>query len=133
MGLDYSYTQPSDSEDLFGNNDDYDYSETEDLIRRRLYYTCANVDDGECHVWKWWDEAVMEEMRARDRHVLQLAEKVENLTLLSDYETEQKLRSIEKIVGAIVKEKSDHKYGFECFVIGMVLVVVVLAMVVMFV
>ncbi|KAG2306478.1 hypothetical protein Bca52824_026226 [Brassica carinata] len=34
MGLDYSYTQPSESEDLFGNNNDNDYSETEDLIRR---------------------------------------------------------------------------------------------------
>ncbi|KAF3596868.1 hypothetical protein DY000_02026784 [Brassica cretica] len=30
----YSYTQPSDDEDLFGNNDDSDYSETDDLIRR---------------------------------------------------------------------------------------------------
>ncbi|KAG2254087.1 hypothetical protein Bca52824_084223 [Brassica carinata] len=28
------YTQPSDDEDLFGNNDDSDYSETDDLIRR---------------------------------------------------------------------------------------------------
>lgn len=33
MGV-YSYSQPSQSEDLFGNNDDSDYSETEDLIRR---------------------------------------------------------------------------------------------------
>uniref|UniRef100_A0A0D3ECC3 GRF-type domain-containing protein n=1 Tax=Brassica oleracea var. oleracea TaxID=109376 RepID=A0A0D3ECC3_BRAOL len=39
----------------------------------RRYYTCGNVDDGECHIWKWWDEAVMEEMRARDTHTLQLA------------------------------------------------------------
>ena len=30
----YSYTQPSDDEDLFGNNDDSDYSEMDDLIRR---------------------------------------------------------------------------------------------------
>ncbi|XP_048633066.1 uncharacterized protein LOC106444781 [Brassica napus] len=32
----------------------------------RRYYTCEHMDDGECHVWKWWDVAVMEEMRARD-------------------------------------------------------------------
>nr|VDD49273.1 unnamed protein product [Brassica oleracea] len=32
----------------------------------RRYYTCENVDDRECHVWKWWDVAVMEEMRAMD-------------------------------------------------------------------
>uniref|UniRef100_A0A0D3BHD3 GRF-type domain-containing protein n=1 Tax=Brassica oleracea var. oleracea TaxID=109376 RepID=A0A0D3BHD3_BRAOL len=41
----------------------------------RRYYTCAKKDDGECHVYKWWDEALMEEMRARDIHVLQLGEK----------------------------------------------------------
>lgn len=34
MGYNYSYTQPSESEELFGNGDDSDYSETEDLIRR---------------------------------------------------------------------------------------------------
>uniref|UniRef100_A0A0D3DKS2 GRF-type domain-containing protein n=1 Tax=Brassica oleracea var. oleracea TaxID=109376 RepID=A0A0D3DKS2_BRAOL len=54
----------------------------------RRYYTCANVDDGECHVWKWWDDAVMEEMRARDTHILQLAEKVDYLTLFSDNDTD---------------------------------------------
>ncbi|KAG2328140.1 hypothetical protein Bca52824_010868 [Brassica carinata] len=30
----YSYSQPSQESSLFGNNDDSDYSETEDLIRR---------------------------------------------------------------------------------------------------
>jgi len=30
----YSYSQPSEDEPLFGNNDDSGYSETEDLIRR---------------------------------------------------------------------------------------------------
>ncbi|KAF3602449.1 hypothetical protein F2Q69_00034220 [Brassica cretica] len=28
----------------------------------RRYYTYEHVDDGECHVWKWWDVAVMEEI-----------------------------------------------------------------------
>ncbi|KAF2576444.1 hypothetical protein F2Q70_00005418 [Brassica cretica] len=120
MGHDYSYSQPSESEEFGGDTVDSGYSETEDLIRRdqaelsynhgepvqyppqpevefgfpqtcycggqphlatsytrtdpgRRYYMCGNVDDGECHVWKWWDEAVMEEMRARDTHTLQLA------------------------------------------------------------
>ena len=58
----------------------------------RRYSTCENVDDGECHVWKWWDVAVMEEMRARDRHVFVLDEKVETLSLFRDDETEQKLK-----------------------------------------
>ncbi|KAG2315865.1 hypothetical protein Bca52824_018987 [Brassica carinata] len=30
----YTYSQPSQSEDMFGNNSDSEYSETEDLIRR---------------------------------------------------------------------------------------------------
>ncbi|KAJ4867704.1 Uncharacterized protein Rs2_50751 [Raphanus sativus] len=76
----------------------------------RRYYTCDNVNDGDCHVHKWWDEAVMEEMRARDTHTLQLAEKVDYLTFLNDYdpllnqfkesqnETEQKLVRVEKLV-----------------------------------
>ncbi|CAN7075473.1 unnamed protein product, partial [Brassica oleracea var. botrytis] len=34
MGLDYSYTQPSDSEEYGGNTADSGYIETEDLIRQ---------------------------------------------------------------------------------------------------
>ncbi|KAF3576281.1 hypothetical protein DY000_02028647 [Brassica cretica] len=175
MGHDYSYSQPSESEDYGGNSVDSGYSETEDLIRRdqaeisynararvqyppqpevefgfpqtcycgaqpllatsnsrndpwRRYYTCAHVDDGECHVWKWWDVAVMEEMRARDRHVLQLAENVDSLTLLTDYETEQKMVRLEKIV----REKSRFSNGFEYFVGVMVIVLVSIGVVLMF-
>ncbi|CAF2073972.1 unnamed protein product [Brassica napus] len=52
----------------------------------RRYYTCDYVNDGDCHVHKWWDEAVMEEMRARDTHTLQLSEKVDYLTFWNDYD-----------------------------------------------
>ncbi|KAF3609844.1 hypothetical protein DY000_02051329 [Brassica cretica] len=62
---------------------------------------------------------VMEEMRARDQHVLQLAENVDNLTLLSDYETEQKVLRLEKIVSDLGKERSRSSDGFEYFVGGM--------------
>ncbi|KAG2286520.1 hypothetical protein Bca52824_046124 [Brassica carinata] len=34
MGLDYRYSQPSESEDLFGHSVDSGFSETSDLIRR---------------------------------------------------------------------------------------------------
>ncbi|XP_013639211.1 PREDICTED: uncharacterized protein LOC106344359 [Brassica oleracea var. oleracea] len=38
------------------------YSQTpKDPYRR--YITCPNADDEDCHVWKWWDVAVEEEMR----------------------------------------------------------------------
>ncbi|CAG7885025.1 unnamed protein product [Brassica rapa] len=58
-----------------------------DLGRR--YYTCDNVNDGDCHVHKWLDDAVMEEMRARDTHTLQLSEKVDYLTFLNDYDPQR--------------------------------------------
>ncbi|CAH8311762.1 unnamed protein product [Eruca vesicaria subsp. sativa] len=69
----------------------------------RRFYTCANVDDDDCHVWKWWDVAVMKEMGAMDRHVLQLAEKVDTLTYVNDLDTEQKLLELEKQVGALLR------------------------------
>ncbi|WZZ34121.1 hypothetical protein YC2023_017522 [Brassica napus] len=177
MGLDYSYSQPSESEDLFGNDVDSGDSEMDALIRRdqaeislqrrspvqyppqpevefgfpqrcycgaqpvlatsdsrwndigRRYYTCVNVNDGECHVWKWWDEAVMEEMRARDIHVLLLSEKVDSLALSSAYETEQKLAILEKMVCDLAKDKSKFSYGFEFFLGVMVLVSVLIGVV----
>ena len=48
---------------------------------------CENVDDGECHVWKWWDVAVMEDMRAMGTQYGQLSEKVDCLSFVRDYET----------------------------------------------
>ena len=75
---------------------------------------------------------VMDEMRARDIHVFQLAEKVESLTILTDYDTEEKLRNVEKKVGDMAKDKSCMMKGFECFVIGIVVLVVVIGLVVMF-
>ena len=98
----------------------------------RRYYTCDNVDDGECRVWKWWDVAVMEEMRARDIHTLQLAEKVEALALLSDYETQQKLDTVEKMVCELAKKKSRFTNGFEYLVGVMVFVLVLIGMLLMF-
>ncbi|KAF2566958.1 hypothetical protein F2Q68_00027410 [Brassica cretica] len=173
MGLDYSYSQPSQSEEFGGDESDNDYNEIEALIQQdqaqldyvnaqefvyppqpevefgfphtcycgsqpqiatsysttdpgRRYYTCTNVDDGECHVWKWWDEAVMEEMRARDRHTLQLAEKVDSLNFLSDYETDQKLVRLENMVCELGKNKS--RSSFDYFVAVMVIVLIFIVM-----
>uniref|UniRef100_A0A0D3API2 Myb-like domain-containing protein n=1 Tax=Brassica oleracea var. oleracea TaxID=109376 RepID=A0A0D3API2_BRAOL len=143
MGRRYSYSQPSDSEEYGGEIADIGYISTEELIRRdqaelsinystsytkndlgRRYYTCEQVDEGECHVWKWWDVAVMEEMRARDRHILQLAEKVDSLTFLSDFEIEQKLVRLEKLVCDLAKKRSSFINGFEVFVGVMIIVLV---------
>ena len=70
----------------------------------------------------------MEEMRARDRHVIQLADKVENLTLAIDYETEQKMVRLQKLVCDITTKKSFFSTRFECFVGVMVLVLVLIGM-----
>ncbi|KAF3555464.1 hypothetical protein F2Q69_00010268 [Brassica cretica] len=93
---------------------------------------CENVDDGDCHIWKWWDVAVMEEMRARDRHTLQLAEKIDNLTFSSDYETQQKLVNLEKMVSELANKNSRFSIGFELVVGVMVIVLGLIGMVVMF-
>jgi len=75
----------------------------------------------------------MDEMRARDIHVFQLSEKVDSLPLLPDYDTEEKLRKLEKMVGDLAKEKSCMIKGFECFVIVIVVLVVVIGLLVMLV
>ncbi|CAN8306816.1 unnamed protein product [Cochlearia groenlandica] len=28
----------------------------------RVFYTCPSRNDGEVHMWKWWDKAMMEEL-----------------------------------------------------------------------
>ncbi|KAL0743726.1 hypothetical protein Bca4012_085239 [Brassica carinata] len=94
----------------------------------RRYYTCENRDDGECHVWKWWDVAAMEEMRAMETQIRLLADKVDYLTCSSDYDTEQKVVHLQKILSDLGKKKS----RFE-FVVGVTaFVMVVMAVLLMF-
>uniref|UniRef100_A0A0D3CPF8 No apical meristem-associated C-terminal domain-containing protein n=3 Tax=Brassica oleracea var. oleracea TaxID=109376 RepID=A0A0D3CPF8_BRAOL len=168
MGLDYSYSQPSQDETFGGAESDSDYNEVESLIQQdqahafvyppqpevefgfpqicycgsepkiatssiepgRRYYTCTNANDGECHVWKWWDEAVMEEMRARDRHTFQLAEKVDSLTFFNDHATEQKLVRLENMVCELAKNKS--KSSLDYFVAVMVMVLIFIGVILVF-
>ncbi|XP_023635041.1 uncharacterized protein LOC111829626 isoform X2 [Capsella rubella] len=37
--------------------------------RKHVYFTCENVGDGDMHLHKWWNVAVMEEMTERARVV----------------------------------------------------------------
>ncbi|XP_018465706.1 uncharacterized protein At4g04775-like [Raphanus sativus] len=175
----YSYTQPSWSEDYYDNDTDADsgYNQTEadilldqaeiDATRRqyppqpevefgfpkecycggephtatsytatdpgRRFYTCANRDDGDCHVWKWWDVAATEEIRAISTQCQQLSDKVDYLSFLSDYETqldeakvlhnetEQKLVRLERI-----------GKRFELVLGAMLVVLVIIGMVIIF-
>ncbi|WZY68921.1 hypothetical protein YC2023_001161 [Brassica napus] len=52
--------------------------------------------------------------------------------MLTDYETERKVVRLEKIVSELAKEKTRFTYGFEYFVAGMVLVLVLIGMLFMF-
>nr|VDD37821.1 unnamed protein product [Brassica oleracea] len=115
MGKDYSYSQPSSSDDfditsllqaeaeLYADEAESSYNmagpfqyppqpEADDGILTtcycggepvvatsytskdpgRRYFTCDNADDGDCHVWKWWDVAVMEEMSDFQRQLREL-------------------------------------------------------------
>ncbi|KAF2547482.1 hypothetical protein F2Q70_00019981 [Brassica cretica] len=177
MGLDYSYTQPSDSEDYgLRNSADSGNSSTEMNIMLdqaeieavqnqyplqpevefgfpkecycgrepllatsytrndpgRRFYTCDNIDDGDCHVYKWWDVVVTEEIKALGTQYAQLSDKVDYLSFLSDDDThmrefkdlqfdlEQKLLRVERIGCDLARNTS------RLFRIGCVMVVVFL-------
>ncbi|KAJ4875870.1 hypothetical protein Rs2_40888 [Raphanus sativus] len=191
MGHDYSYTQPSQSDDYgLGDSAESGFSQTEaeidilldqaqiDAARiyyppqpevefgfpkecycggepltatsytrndpGRRFYTCENRDDGDCHVWKWWDVAATEEIRAISSQCQQLSDKVDYLSFMSDYdthlnqvkelqsETEDKLVRLERIVCDLAKTKSRFANGFELIVGVMVVVFVIIGMIVGF-
>nr|ABD65634.1 hypothetical protein 23.t00051 [Brassica oleracea] len=54
----------------------------------RRFYTCENIDDGDCHVHKWWDVAATEEIKAIGIQYALLSDKVDYLASVSDYESE---------------------------------------------
>ncbi|KAG5415909.1 hypothetical protein IGI04_003476, partial [Brassica rapa subsp. trilocularis] len=166
MGLDYSYTQPSDSEEYgLGISADSGNSSTEmnilldqaeieaarvqyppqpevefsfpkecycsgePLIRTsytttdpgRRFFTCENIDDGDCHVHKWWDVAATEEIKAIGTQYNLLSDKVDYVASVSDseselnqvkdlhYETKLKLAVLEKTVSELSKNKSHYE------------------------
>uniref|UniRef100_A0A0D3DPJ6 Zinc finger GRF-type domain-containing protein n=1 Tax=Brassica oleracea var. oleracea TaxID=109376 RepID=A0A0D3DPJ6_BRAOL len=74
----------------------------------RRYFTCDNVDDGDCHVRKWWDVAVMEEMSDFQTQLRQLKDQ--------GNESEEKLVKLEKTVCELSKKKSRVTNGFELVV-----------------
>ncbi|KAF3530822.1 hypothetical protein DY000_02037161 [Brassica cretica] len=119
MGQDYSYSQPSWSEDYYRNTTDSGYSQAEaDILE---------------------DQA-----ESRDTQYGHLADKVDHLTFLSGYETqlnqvkdlhndtEQKLVQLEKLLCELAKKKSKFTNGFELGVGVMVVVLVLEGLVLMY-
>ncbi|KAF8096690.1 hypothetical protein N665_0303s0015 [Sinapis alba] len=85
----------------------------------RRYFTCQNVDDGECHVWKWVDVAVMEELSDFGRQVSQLKDQGEK--------NEQKLVTVEKTVAELAKKEPGGTNGY---LVGLCLLLVLCVVVV---
>ena len=82
----------------------------------RRYFTCDNAEDGDCHVWKWWDVAAMEEMRDFQRELRQLKGQVN--------ESEHKLCILEKTVSEFSKKEAGVKLMvFSLVLIGLVLLI----------
>uniref|UniRef100_A0A0D3AD10 GRF-type domain-containing protein n=1 Tax=Brassica oleracea var. oleracea TaxID=109376 RepID=A0A0D3AD10_BRAOL len=105
----------------------------------RRFYTCENIDDGDCYVHKWWDVAATEEIKAIGTHYTLLSDKVGYVASVSDYESELnqvkdlhyetklKLAVLEKTISELSKNKSHY----ELVLGGLVLLVMVISMVVM--
>ena len=83
----------------------------------RRYFTCDNAEDGDCHVWKWWDVAAMEEMRDFQTEIRRLKEAVA--------EREQKLLLLEKTVYDAGKDTTRVKL-MVCLLVVIGLVILVL-------
>uniref|UniRef100_A0A0D3EFH7 GRF-type domain-containing protein n=1 Tax=Brassica oleracea var. oleracea TaxID=109376 RepID=A0A0D3EFH7_BRAOL len=65
----------------------------------RRYFTCENADDGECHIWKWWDVAVTEELRDYQRQLREVKDPANDI--------DEKLVKLEKSVGGWAEEKDN--------------------------
>ncbi|KAG2315746.1 hypothetical protein Bca52824_018868 [Brassica carinata] len=99
-----------------GSEPVHGYSQTpKDPYRR--YITRPNADDRDCHVWKWWDVAVEEELRDFQRELIGLKGEAN--------QREQKLLYLEKQVSELTKKKSGAKLMvFSLVLFGLVLLIV---------
>ena len=86
----------------------------------RRYFSCNNVDDGDSHIWKWWDVAVQEELRETQTQLRMVKDQF--------FENDQKVAKLDKIVGVLTKKTSMINYGLAKGVSVLVLVILVIVM-----
>ncbi|XP_023636869.1 uncharacterized protein At1g43920, Chloroplastic-like isoform X2 [Capsella rubella] len=98
----------------------------------RRFFTCPNVEDGDMHLHKWWEDAAMEEMRELDRMYEVLSEKVDALNCVSDFETDQKLHHLELLVSDLGKKNLRFRSGVQMVLGVMAVAAFVLAMLVVY-
>ncbi|XP_013617985.1 PREDICTED: uncharacterized protein At4g04775-like [Brassica oleracea var. oleracea] len=89
----------------------------------RRYFTWENADDGECHIWKWWDVAVTEELRDYQRQLREVKDQANDI--------DEKLVKLEKSVGELAKKKFGIANGYPLVVSVLVSVLFIICMVVM--
>ncbi|XP_048623304.1 uncharacterized protein At4g04775-like [Brassica napus] len=89
----------------------------------RRHFSCPNVDDGGCHIWKWWDVALTEELSEVQRRVRQLKDQA--------FECDQKLLKLQKTV-CEVKKKSENTNVFALAVCVMVSAIVFIGLAAMY-
>ena len=75
-------------------------------------------------MWKWWDVAVMEELRDYQRQLREVKDQAN--------ESDEKLVKVEQIVGELAKKKTAIANGYPLLVCVLLSVVFLLCMVVMF-
>ncbi|XP_010444892.1 PREDICTED: uncharacterized protein At4g04775-like [Camelina sativa] len=106
----------------------------------RKFFSCGNRDDGECHIWKWWDVAVMEEMRATETNYSKVASKVDTLTHYETElneikhlknETDEKINKLEKLVAELNTKNRGFTFSLE-LVLGVLLCLVAILGLIMF-
>ncbi|XP_048633569.1 uncharacterized protein LOC125608041 isoform X3 [Brassica napus] len=90
----------------------------------RLYLTCENVNDGDCHIWKWWDVAVTEELRDVQTQLRLVKEQA--------FECDQKLMKLQKVVCELSKKNAVLRNGFALRVCVMVAALLLVGLAVMF-
>uniref|UniRef100_A0A0D3DP37 No apical meristem-associated C-terminal domain-containing protein n=1 Tax=Brassica oleracea var. oleracea TaxID=109376 RepID=A0A0D3DP37_BRAOL len=84
------------------------------------YFSCNNVDDGDSHIWKWWDVAIQEELRETQTQLRMVKDQF--------FESDQKVAKLDKIVGVLTKKTSVINYGLAKGVSVLVLVILVIVM-----
>ncbi|KAG2321502.1 hypothetical protein Bca52824_014715 [Brassica carinata] len=87
----------------------------------RRYFTCPNVDDGDCHIWKWWDVAVTEELCDYQRQLREIKDQAN--------ESVEKLVKVEKTVEELAKKKSVQGAGYPLVVSVFVIFLLIICMV----
>ncbi|CAN8242144.1 unnamed protein product [Cochlearia groenlandica] len=94
MGRTFSYFRHTEDPSMFGHikkclcdSDAIVEASSTSTNPGRLFYTCPSRDDGNCHMCKWWDEAMMEELTCIKREVAiqsELKEQIDELASLKD-------------------------------------------------